>query len=160
MLGAYKGATRNTLFVLLMSHDRSEGRMYLDGDRLRVQWPGIGREPQFRMADETLFAMSQALGGTYVPNPVWNDVTHRSLATGHPLGGCAMAEDAAGGVVDHRGQVFTGEPGGGLHDGLFVMDGAVVPTALGVNPLLTIAALAERSCALLTEQAGWTIDYD
>ena len=160
VLGAYKGATRNTLFVLLMSHDRSEGRMYLDGDRLRVQWPGIGREPQFRIADETLFAMSQALGGTYVPNPVWNDVTRRSLATGHPLGGCAMAEDAAGGVVDHCGQVFTGEPGGGLHDGLFVMDGAVVPTALGVNPLLTIAALAERSCALLTEQAGWTIDYD
>jgi cholesterol oxidase len=42
---------------------------------------------------------------------------------------------------------------------LYVIDGSVVPTSLGVNPLLTISALAERSVYLLAQDYGWTIDY-
>ena len=41
-------------------------------------------------------------------------------------------------VVDDRGQVHG-------HAGLFVIDGSIVPSALAVNPSLTIAALAERA---------------
>lgn len=40
-----------------------------------------------------------------------------------------------------------------------VSDGAVIPRPLGVNPLLTISALAERCCALLAQDRGATIDY-
>ena len=43
--------------------------------------------------------------------------------------------------------------------GLYVSDGSVVPLPLGVNPLLTISALAERACALAAKDRGWTIDY-
>jgi choline dehydrogenase-like flavoprotein len=57
--------------------------------------------------------------------------------TVHPLGGCPMSDDPARGVTDHRGRVHG-------YDGLYVLDGAIVPTALGVNPSKTIAALAER----------------
>ena len=70
-----------------------------------------------------------------------------------------MADGPDRGVVNHKGQVFTGDADGGVHAGLYVMDGSVVPTALGVNPLLTISALAERSCYLLAQDYGWTIDY-
>jgi cholesterol oxidase len=76
-----------------------------------------------------------ALGGTYIQNPIWNDLTDHKFVTAHPLGGCVMADNAERGVVNHKGQVFCGDPGGDVHEGLYVMDGSVVPTALGVNPL-------------------------
>ncbi len=48
-----------------------------------------------------------------------------------------MGDDPASSVVDDRGRVRG-------RDGLYVPDGSIVPTALGVNPSRTIAALAER----------------
>ena len=70
-----------------------------------------------------------------------------------------MAEVAENGVVDHRGAVFSGSLGDATHEGLYVLDGAIVPLSLGVNPLLTISALAERGATLIAKERGWTIDY-
>jgi cholesterol oxidase len=67
--------------------------------------------------------------------------------TVHPLGGCPMSDDPAQGVVDDRGRVHG-------YDGLYVSDGAIVPTALGVNPSKTIAALAERNAEHLLRERG------
>ena len=67
--------------------------------------------------------------------------------TVHPLGGCPMADDPARGVTDHRGRVHG-------YDGLYVLDGSIVPTALGVNPSKTIAALAERGVEHLLAERG------
>jgi cholesterol oxidase len=69
-----------------------------------------------------------------------------SITLSHPLGGCRIAEDGARGVVDQYGRVFdTSTPGArDVHKGLFVADGSIIPTALGVNPSLTISALALR----------------
>jgi cholesterol oxidase len=60
-----------------------------------------------------------------------------SFVIGHPLGGCAMADGPEQGVVDPYGRVFGYED-----DGLRILDGSIVPTAIGVNPSKTIAALA------------------
>jgi cholesterol oxidase len=82
--------------------------------------------------------MNEATGGRPGSDLGWR--LFRSLLTLHPLGGCRMAATPESGVVDHRGQVF-GYPN------LFVVDGAVVPTAIGRNPSHTIAALAEHIAA-------------
>ena len=58
--------------------------------------------------------------------------------TAHPLGGCAMAEDPARGVVNELGEVHR-------YPGLFIADASVIPTALARNPSATISALAERT---------------
>ncbi|MGH7295091.1 MAG: GMC family oxidoreductase, partial [Polyangiaceae bacterium] len=73
----------------------------------------------------------------------------------HPLGGCAMGDSGARGAVNDRCEVFDSE-GTTLHEGLFVCDGSVVPSPLGVNPLFTISAIAERAVFLLARARGWT----
>jgi cholesterol oxidase len=158
--GPYHGAVRNTQTYLIMTHDGSAGRMFLKDDRLRIAWPGLGDEPIFKKANANLTTATNALGGLFVPNPEWHALQREPLISVHPLGGCVMADRADTGVVNHRGQVFTGNAGADVYKNLYVDDGAVIPRSLGVNPSLTISAVAERTCALLAQDRGWTIDYD
>jgi cholesterol oxidase len=62
--------------------------------------------------------------------------------TAHILGGACMGKDASEGVIDARHQVF-GYPG------LYVIDGSAVSANPGVNPSLTITALAERAMSFV-----------
>jgi cholesterol oxidase len=157
--GSRHGAVHNTQVYLTMAHDDGAGRMRLEEDRLRVSWPDVGDLPIFGRIDRSLREATAAHGGTYLKNPLWTRLTGRDLITVHPLGGCVMGERAEDGVVDHRGRVFAGRSGIDVHEGLVVVDGATIPRSLGVNPLLTISAVAERACALLARERGWKIDY-
>jgi cholesterol oxidase len=56
-----------------------------------------------------------------------------------------MSDDPRLGVVDDHGRVHG-------YEGLYVLDGSIVPTSLGVNPSKTIAALAERGAERLAAQ--------
>ncbi|MFY0408694.1 GMC oxidoreductase [Solicola sp. PLA-1-18] len=61
--------------------------------------------------------------------------------TAHFMGGCAIGESPATGVVDPYQRLFG-------HEGLHVVDGSAISANLGVNPSLTITAQAERAMAL------------
>ncbi|MEM9196139.1 MAG: GMC family oxidoreductase, partial [Myxococcota bacterium] len=58
-------------------------------------------------------------------------------ASQHPMGSCRMGTDRSHSVCDQDGRVWDMED-------LYLADGSVVPTSLGVNPQLTIMALATR----------------
>jgi cholesterol oxidase len=75
--------------------------------------------------------------------PLW-DTDSKSAISAHPLGGCPMGDDASNGVVDSLGRVFRGKSGTDKYQGLYVADGSIIPTSLGVNPSLTITTLAFR----------------
>jgi choline dehydrogenase-like flavoprotein len=55
----------------------------------------------------------------------------------HPLGTCRMSTSPDGGVIDNWGRVWD-------VDNLYLADGSIVPTSLGVNPQVTIMAMATR----------------
>lgn len=81
--------------------------------------------------------------------PFWDpeDPHRNSTVVVHPLGGCIMGKDNTQGVVNSLGEVYDSSNANNktqTYSGLYVVDGAIVPTALGVNSSLTISALAFR----------------
>ncbi|MBJ6761879.1 GMC family oxidoreductase [Myxococcaceae bacterium JPH2] len=65
-----------------------------------------------------------------------------SPTTAHILGGACMGDSAETGVIDHRHRLFG-------YDGLYVVDGSAISANPGVNPSLTITALAERAMTFI-----------
>ncbi len=85
------------------------------------------------------------------PQNVISEVLLRTPATAHVLGGCSIASTPDAGVIDARHEVFG-------HPGLYVCDGSVIPGNLGVNPSLTITALAGRFTSLFEPAPGATAE--
>ncbi len=69
---------------------------------------------------------------------------HHAIFSAHQMGGCAMGADPERAPVDLQHRLR------GV-DNLFVVDGSVLPTALGVNPSQTIYGLARRAVPLVGE---------
>ncbi|XP_072019059.1 uncharacterized protein [Amphiura filiformis] len=156
---------KNSLAFLSMSNDDSSGELKLDpkNGRVWVHYPKVGEGDNFQVVKKGMTHATTALKGYFVPNPFWGGLAAKirdtkGIVTVHPLGGCIMAESGKDGVVNHAGQAYKGDTDE-LLSGLYVMDGAVMPRCLGVNPSLTIAMVAERCMRLMAEQRGWNIDY-
>ena len=129
------------------SVDAANSRLYLGRRwlapwrrRLALDWDAKRSEDAINGLIAMHERLSAATGGDPMVPPTWTIL--RNLVTPHPLGGCGMAASRAAGVVDHAGRVFH-------HPGLYVLDGAIVPRAIGLNPSKTIAALAERGVELM-----------
>ena len=159
--GVYKGPFAGLQTFFAVSHDSASGRLVLEDDRVTVRWPSAKDEPVYRRLDAALEALVGKSGGSYVKNPLAGTVMGQQPATAHPLGGCGMGQARDAGVVDHKCRVFDGRAGAGstdVHDGLYVIDGSVMPRSLGVNPLLTITAIAERAMLHLGRDHGLAFD--
>ena len=160
--GVYKGPFARLQTYFAVGHDSGTGRFSLEDDRITLDWPGAKDEPIYGLIDETLGKLVAAAGGDYVKNPLAGTLMGHQPATAHPLGGCAMGADRESGVVDHKGRVFdrAGTGSSDVHHGLYVADGAVMARSLGVNPLLTITALAERTLLHMASDLGFSFDVE
>jgi cholesterol oxidase len=123
--------------------DAADGQLYLGRlwyapwrRTLKMHWDYKASEAVVEAMIKVHKQLTAATGGQALIPPTWTVL--RNLITPHPLGGCNMADSAEQGVVDAHGRVF-----GYQH--LYVMDGATLPRAIGLNPSRTIAALAERN---------------
>ena len=131
--------------------DAADGELYLGRlwyapwrRTLKMNWDYRASEATVNAMVDVHKKLSAATGGEPFVPPTWT-LAH-NLITPHPLGGCNMADSAAQGVVDGHGQVFG-------QQGLYVMDGAILPRAIGLNPSRTIAALAERGAERIVKMA-------
>ncbi|HMO14143.1 MAG TPA: GMC family oxidoreductase [Pirellulaceae bacterium] len=138
----------NSMVMLGMGHDGSNGRVILHDNRATVVWPGLRESAYRQMMFREFERLAAAHGGQYKRLRAFGD----NLVTVHPLGGCSMNDDPLYGVVNHLGQVYDGAACGMVdsatgmpitHVGLYVADGSIMPTSLGVNPLMTISAISE-----------------
>ncbi|ERS98737.1 hypothetical protein HMPREF1624_05525 [Sporothrix schenckii ATCC 58251] len=161
LLGPYfrQGAVERTQVYLVMSHDSNQAVLSLKDDKPVLEFLGAARSDHVKYINSVLAKATEAVGGTLVGNPFFALMDQQ--VTVHPVGGAALASDNTGatGAADHMGRLFAGN-GSEVHAGLIVTDGAAIPTALGVNPFATIAALAERSVDLYAKSRGLTIRSD
>ena len=136
---------RDALIYLLIGRDAADGQMRLTPlfNRFEIRWSKAGSAALFTELERTARELAKAAEAK--PFYALEGGPLSTFTTVHPLGGCPMADDPARGVVDDAGRVYG-------HPGLYVLDGSIVPTALGVNPSKTIAALAERGAARLVDE--------
>jgi cholesterol oxidase len=146
------GWARRTLILLVMQTDensinlKTERRWFSPFKKAlnsyRVE--GQPRIPTYiKGANDFARVVAQVQNG-YASSAI-NEVTLDVPTTAHILGGCNMASSANEGVVDDKNQVFG-------HPGLYVIDGSMIPANLGVNPSLTITALAEHAMSHIPEK--------
>lgn len=98
-------------------------------------------------AAELAQRFAKIMGG--VVSSMFSEALFGIPTTAHILGGACMGKDENDGVIDSDHQVFN-------YPGLYVVDGAAVSANPGVNPSLTITALAERAMSQipLAKSAG------
>jgi cholesterol oxidase len=159
--GIYGDDMSRSQILYVVAHDDASGRLRLQNNHVIVDWPGYGDAPERVRAEQKVKAMIEGMGGVFVGNPFAMTAFGGNRIIAHPLGGCAMGETVEKGVVAPDGRVFDPTKGPkGVHDGLYVCDGAAVPSAVGVSPLLTITALAERAMILAADQLHKKLDVN
>lgn len=133
----FGGGLRSSTWLplLAMGRDVPDGRMRLNRGDLDLDWTMRSSSAYYAGVDDTLHQIAHVLGAK-LSN--WPLRLFKRVITVHPLGGCPMGADENEGVVNHCGEVFG-------YEGLYVVDGSVMPGPIGPNPSLTIAAFANRA---------------
>lgn len=137
---------------------RDDGSPQLDYPVTDYLWEGL-RDAYEHMVEVQFAAGARAVRAVHMDAPYWQSLseareairelpmkTHRArLFTAHQMGGCRMGENPRASVVNSYGQ---------HHQlaNLSVHDASLFPTSLGVNPQLTVYALAARNSEHLVNQ--------
>lgn len=172
-------AVDKTLMLGIIGHDDAAGVLrlptqsnhawgYKDQEGgLQIVWPKARKGKHLDDAYNRLAEFSHKAfykdKATLIANPMWRllptaleqlvNQPRGPVLTVHPLGGCTIGKTADDGVVDEFGNVFnagTTEADADNWQGtLLVLDGSIIPGSLGVNPALTISAIALRAVGKL-----------
>ncbi len=133
--------------IILLYMRSAEGTLRLRLGKLGLR-SGLstGKAPSASIPEATEIAERVAEKISGLPMSMVQETLLNIPTTAHILGGCCMGDSADTGVIDHRHRVFG-------YDGLFVIDGSAVSANPGVNPSLTIAALAERAMSFIPKKS-------
>jgi cholesterol oxidase len=151
------GWARRSTILLVMQTEDNHLRL-----KLGRGWMTLGRRRLVSEPDETAAVPGQleighrvtqrfAAKTNGIPASTINESLLNVPMTAHILGGCPFGRSADEGVIGLDMQVHN-------YPGLYVVDGSVVPANPGVNPSLTITALAEYAMSLVSPVPGHEAD--
>jgi cholesterol oxidase len=132
-----------TIILLYMKTAEGDLKLRLGaGGRLATSLSS-GKPPTSTLPEATAIAdkLAAKIGGYNMS--MLTETLFDIPTTAHILGGCVMGDSPETGVIDHQHRVFG-------YDGLYVVDGSSVSANPGVNPSLTITALAERAMSMIS----------
>lgn len=131
-----------SLVMLCMGVDSSDGKIKLNNkNEIEIDWPQKRNMPLYKEILKTSKNFSKFVSAkAFFAFPTWSWPIRNNI-TVHPLGGCVLGMDANSSVTSSEPSIFGKVHG---YDGLFVADGSLLPSSVGANPSMTIAALAER----------------
>jgi cholesterol oxidase len=147
-----RGWSRRTIIVLVMQTlDNAIAlrprRTFGGGMKLQTEQDAARPIPTYiPVANHFAQWLARRTGG--VAQSSFMEALRNIGSTAHILGGAAIGADSNSGVVDARQHVFG-------YENLLVCDGAAVPANVGVNPSLTITAMAEHAMSHLPPAGGY-----
>lgn len=139
---------RSTIILLYMKTAEGTLRFRLGRSLFTGLRPGMvtelegGEAPTASIPEATELAEAFAAKTGGIPFSGFTETLFNIPTTAHILGGCTMGADRERGVIDSSHRAFG-------YDGLYIIDGSTISANPGVNPSLTITALAERAMSLI-----------
>jgi len=152
VLWPFGWARRSIILLVMQTLDNSVRVSF----KRRWWWPfkqSLVSKQEFRRKKVPIFipqaqqvtkALAYKTGG--IPQSSVNEVLLNTGITAHILGGCPMGPPERG-VIDGQNRVYG-------HKGLYVIDGSMISANLGVNPGLTITAMAEHAMSHISPNPG------
>ena len=147
------GWARRTTILLIMQTVDNHMKLRLGRSMLTLFRRGLVAEPdpehtvptRVETGHEVTWSFAQKTGG--IPMGSLGENLLNLPTTAHIMGGVPFGRHAQEGVVDLDCQVFN-------YPGLYIVDGSIMPANPGVNPSLTITALAEYAMSRVPPKNG------
>jgi cholesterol oxidase len=145
----FKWSTSLVIFLVMQTTDNAMKMIWkrnISGGRMKIDNSGQKKVPAFiPVGQEVMERYAKKVTG--VPQNILLEVLLDRPTTAHILGGCPMSEDKESGVVNNELRVH------GYPD-FYVTDGSVIQGNIGVNPSLTITAMAEYCMSRIPSKNG------
>jgi|WetSurMetagenome_2_1015567.scaffolds.fasta_scaffold00002_20 cholesterol oxidase len=149
MLFNFHWSTNMVIFLTMQTVDnamRMKWTKTLFGGKMKIENRGHSKVPAYiPVGQEVMERYAKKAGG--IAQNILLEVFFNRPTTAHILGGCPMSESGASGVVDKDLKVHG-------YQGFYITDGSVIQGNIGVNPSLTITAMAEYAMSRIPVKEG------
>jgi cholesterol oxidase len=145
----FNWSSRMVIFLVMQTVDNAMKMVWennIFGGKMKIDNSGNKKVPAFiPVGQEVMERYAEKVTG--VPQNILLEVFFNRPTTAHILGGCPMSESAETGVVDKDLKVH------GYPD-FYITDGSIIQGNIGVNPSLTITAMAEYCMSKIPSKEG------
>lgn len=148
----YKWSTKTVVFLVMQNFNNSMKivlKKGIGGFRIRIDNSGNLKVPAYIEVGQRVMESYAKLSGGTTQN-ILLEVFFDRPTTAHILGGAPMGDSKSEGVINNKFEVYE-------YPNMYILDGSALQGNPGVNPSLTITALAEYAMAQVPDHNGNTI---